>query len=1544
MKKRITFAATLCIGIAAWGAFGLHVPPNVVPVKTKTQQNSPKVPSRMHAKIEKANGLAFNLPVSLAPTSAEASNFIILDCNGDEKTWTSTGAKMQYSYHSRNNADDWFFIPINLTEADGLLSVSYKANVQSSYPECFEVAFGAEPTPSAMQVFEDVDNFKETQGQAFSNIVAITPMNGTGYIGFHCDSKADNYNLFIFDISISSIRGAVPLDPVITSSAVNELEYTATITLPARTVQGNDIEGNVGLRVDVDGIEAHDFPACQPGENKDISITLAKGLHTISYTAYLDTDGNVMYSATVSDEVRATSAAVAAVLPVWFEPTSDDFEECTVIDANNDGSTWDFNNGSFRNFYNTYNNADDWLIIPVIDFGADNGTFEISLEAHSNGASFTETFEICVGRSANISDMQTVLSPEAVQSQNYVERSGKFSLTEGGKWFVAIHATSPKDQYELHIRNISISRSADTTPAAPVISQVALDGLDGQITLTLPATTVDNATITSPVGAMIWIDGAEYTTTEPAEAGSEITVPVTLTLGRHTISAAAYVDEGGTRKISAQTLTEIMARHPEGYAYPLPFTMHPTLGEFETLVILDANADGNTWDYNAGAANGTGAAVCRTQGDGSSDDWLFFPAVDIADITRIYSISVEARAYLEQYPEDFDLCIGSSATPEAMTVVTSADGFKTYLYTPVKGEWTAPAPGSYIVGVHRRSSGSAHTLSIMNVSVADAGKSVLAPAACSMIDAAGDATGILVANVTLTLPDKAINGSNLDASAPLTATVTSATGAEATVTGLPGETVTLQIAAPEGTSKLTVVVSSELYGNGEPAETSVYCGKDRPSIPVVTATVTEDNMGLVLTWTDPDRGEMGGAIDTSELTHTIYTPVDPSGLYWNPIAEVAAGQSSYTFKADNLQNITFIGVSATNSKGESQLGLGYGVTGAPYSLPLTENLSGGSYSYTPVMIDTPDEEYSKNWFLDKPALIYPALEGDETNALMCIEASEPVANKGRVSLPKFTTIDAHKVQISMCVYDAPQAADASVYAVTFSENPVKIGEIPGKGSAGWKTFTFQLPDNLLGRKWVNLYVETSFDGAPQAFVMQSYDIRSTYDLQLTARVNAPAEMSLGETYTINATVKNGSLTQQPLPACKLSVTYGDVTETLEPSVALPAEPLMPEAVAEITYQITPITEMLGDMQIGFSLEDFTDEMPEDNYDVVDVKVTTGGRPVVTDLEGLADENGLTLTWSAPEQGTSGQDTFEGYEPFDYAQNLGPWLNIDRDGKKPYAITDQISYPGDTAPKAFQVINAPMLGLDLEAYSGDQYLLAVCPDDATAADDWLISPEVIGGSKVSFRLNILNSLYGTEQIDLMYSTTDRNPESFQLLQTYSQNMRGWNPLEKTLPDDARYFAFHYRSTDIFGVALDDIFYSPVTEAPIAGYNIYHNGTKIADTHPETAFGLMSWLKGDRFNVAAVTDNNGNLAEHPMSNTFIASGSSYLASPTALGKVTAGNGCVIFEGLDGQAVNIHTPDGKPAASVASLAAYERISLEPGIYIVALSDGTVLKLHVK
>lgn len=1481
--------------------------------------------------------------MSLTPTQDEFNRFIILNVNEDNKTWQwMTAGAMNYTFNRNLAADDWAFIPVNVVSENALLALSLEMKAQyGPDKECFEVGIGTEATPEAMTIVMDQDDLQNTQYVTFS---AKFKSAGTGlnYLGIHANSDVYQSGIYIRNITLEETSGKVPLAPEIVSSATNGENYTASVRLPDTTISGEAIDGEVGLSVIVDGEETLDIDGGTPGEVKSVSLALTKGSHTVAYRAWVKVNGKKELSDSAEESVKIISN-VAVPLPFFMEPTEENFNyDCVVVDANGDSNTWLYNAGeaAFEYSYNS-NKADDWVILSPIDFGSKGGAFEVSVDAKCSDRSCPESFEICVGRTPDVASMAPMMTCTGITNTMYDTFNGTITISEGGRWYVGIHAVSEANMWNLFLGNIRINAAADNTPAMPEIKSINLDGLTGTMTVTLPSKTVDNRPLTEPVGLIVTVDGTELTRTAPAEAGSDVTIPLDLALGEHTIAVAAFTGEGDSQLTGSQAVAQVLANNPEGYLYPLPFIMQPTAGEFATLKIVDANNDGDTWEYNAGA----GVARCVTKDGKAADDWLFTPKFAIEDTGRIYKVSAEVRAYLERFPESFEICIGREATPEAMTVLVDEPDMAVYLYEEFAARYIAPEAGAYVIGIHRKSNGDAHTLSVRNIRCEDSGMSALAPAACTDVTATPDPTGALVATVSFNMPLNAISGAALDPADMLTATV-SCGDASVTVSGAPGSEQSVTIATSEGTSTVTVAVASAANGTGDTVSTTVRCGFDIPVEPVVTTAVSDDNLSMTVTWTDPATGLNGGPVNTSEISHIIYVPTDESGTMWEKIATVPAGTGSYTYtvNSDVLQHIAFVGVQAENTKGSSQLGLGFEVLGAPYPMPLTDDFSVGRAIYQPLLTEIPSDDYSTNWYLDRPGLIVPQLADEQGSALMCMVTAEDMAPHARVSLPKFTTDGATNVKATFSVYEWSAGAKATIYGNCYDAKDVKVGEIDGIGAGEWKDYTFDLPAQLCGKKWVNFYVEVDFTSAPQAFIMRGYSVKEVFNRQISVLIKTSETMTVGEEVTITGIITNHAESVFTLPGDPLFSISGvanDKVQFLMPDT----QTIDPGSSLGYYYELTPNADMLGKHTITFGFPNLEDERPEDNVAEKEIEIVTGDHPIVTDLSGepAADGSGITLTWSEPEIKRIGHDEVEDYEPFTYASEIGAWLNIDGDGESICGLGYE--YPGVYEPKAFQVVDFSSIGLnvDIVPFSGTACFLAIVPDDATKyADDWLISPEVRGGTKVSFRLNVLSSEYGAESIDVLYSTTGRETADFKLLKTFSQNMCGWNPLEVTLPDDAKYFAFHYRMRDTFGILLDDIFYSPLTDAEVAGYHIYRDGVKIADLHPLTSFTDAEAAEGNRYNVAVVTELAGETTEHPLSNTFVNTYSGLDAAGLSTG-ITAADGCIVITGYAGQTATVCTPDGVTVATASPLAPSHRLPVAPGLYLVK-AGSAVAKLTVR
>ncbi|MDE6803999.1 MAG: choice-of-anchor J domain-containing protein, partial [Muribaculaceae bacterium] len=95
----------------------------------------------------------------------------------------------------------------------------------------------------------------------------------------------------------------------------------------------------------------------------------------------------------------------------------------------------------------------------------------------------------------------------------------------------------------------------------------------------------------------------------------------------------------------------------------------------------------------------------------------------------------------------------------------------------------------------------------------------------------------------------------------------------------------------------------------------------------------------------------------------------------------------------------------------------------------------------------------------------------------------------------------------------------------------------------------------------------------------------------------------------------------------------------------------------------------------------------------------------------------------------------------------------------------------------------------------------------------------------------------ETLEVLYSSSDDNTESFVTLDETKLLSAGWKSFEYELPEDARYFAIRYKgNTDESSfVMIDDIEYTPVNDSPrLEGYDIYRNGVEVAE---------MTWASGE-----------------------------------------------------------------------------------------------------
>ena len=266
-------------------------------------------------------------------------------------------------------------------------------------------------------------------------------------------------------------------------------------------------------------------------------------------------------------------------------------------------------------------------------------------------------------------------------------------------------------------------------------------------------------------------------------------------------------------------------------------------------------------------------------------------------------------------------------------------------------------------------------------------------------------------------------------------------------------------------------------------------------------------------------------------------------------------------------------------------------------------------------------------------------------------------------------------------------------------------------------------------------------------------------------------------------------------------------------------------------------------------------------------------PVITDLTGTCDASlqNVTLTWSepllVPETTVDDMESYEGF----ILEQIGEYVLIDGDGLGTYGLSGA-TFPNAYSPMAFMVwspAEANIEALNFLPYSGSKCLISFAsePDGSGAGnDDWLISPEIVGGTELSFYAAIADPDY-PESFEVLYSTTTQDRDAFTVLSAETKTTQSWEQFTYTLPADAKYFAIHYNAIDAFALMIDDLSYvkaSSIVDITFIGYNVYLNGSKLTETPiAETTYNYTSETPASElsFNVTVVYDEGESL----MSNT-------------------------------------------------------------------------------
>lgn len=807
----------------------------------------------------------------------------------------------------------------------------------------------------------------------------------------------------------------------------------------------------------------------------------------------------------------------------------------------------------------------------------------------------------------------------------------------------------------------------------------------------------------------------------------------------------------------------------------------------------------------------------------AADNWLISPAIRL-EAGKAYMISYSWRANNKSYPESFAVHCGTAATPAAMgkplaehlKVVNTA--FQT-ASAVVKPE----VSGSYFVGIHAISDPFMYMLYVDDIKVEEIDNRV--PAAVEDLTVTPAPQGELKATVSFTAPEKSTQGETLDA---LTEARITRRGTEEPVKVFtditPGQKLSFEDTgiAASGITGYTVTVSN-LVGESVPVTAEAFVGVDAPGAPT-DVHISEVNRHPHLEWTAPATGANGGWFDASALTYRIVRSDGKS------VAEAATGTSftdeSITSPANSQDAYWYL---ITPYVGDTKGLYAQSETllfGTPYPAPATEGFANADMAFYPWIAQS-STAINYSWTLDNMGYNPQAADQDGNRGLATFHSvGEPVGSQARFFSPKFSIKGLDNPTLSFWMYHTTTPGDETmeILIAPASDSFETTGVTLRRESdeTGWVRHSISLAD-FADAEWVRVCFLGTGAAVEDVYIDNvSISSRGRFDVAITA-LKAPASVAAG--IPVKATVTLTNTGTDAVADVRVAVAAAGKTlaETTVAALAPDTETSVLLTIPELSAGTVPLTATA-------TLEG--DATPADNTAETSVKVVNPVLQTVTGLQGSSADGKIVLNWNEPSARGAVTDDFESYKDF-IIDGVGEWTMWDGDYDVTYMINNGVEYPNANARKAFQVLNANTLGINIwpqgTPHSGNK-MMAALACNLYVNNDWLISPELNGAEQwISFHARSFSTQnLPAERMRVWYSTTDNDPANFtELTSDYVELPDEWVEYRYHLPEGARYFAINCVSDGAFAMFVDDAVFNDLTVPAwtLTGYDIYRDGEKI-----------------------------------------------------------------------------------------------------------------------
>lgn len=890
-------------------------------------------------------------------------------------------------------------------------------------------------------------------------------------------------------------------------------------------------------------------------------------------------------------------------------------------------------------------------------------------------------------------------------------------------------------------------------------------------------------------------------------------------------------------------------------AATLPFaeTFDSNLGEFTTI---DANQDGNTFSRTTTYGNNWTGGVQYTGNANPADEWLVMPSFELQK-GFIYELSYQYKVSSSNNTYTVEWKAGTAATADAMTISVAAPQTIVYewgAWKTVTTKVTVPEDGTYFIGMHLSSEANQGTVYFDNISLS-AGVNGAAPVTPTVQGPAFAIEGEkLQTSFGITLPTETALGESLGDN-ELTVSVSRDGSELSTLTGQPGATLTFT----DEDAPLENCVYSFTCALGDavsPAVTVDATPRFGTPKAVENLTVVRDGDEFTISWDAvTEAASSSDLIFPSMVTYTVKCGTE---VIVEKTSELTTHYTA-TMPEDGQEAISFNVVAFSHNGRQSALT--YSDTfmvGNPYTGQFAESFASAKFERKTWVAE------GNNVWKASVGQSYPTIDPQDGDG-GCLEFYTTSAGEYRITSPVIDMSGLVNAKLKFWVYlDNTSYYEPKIQPAFLTDGEeLMLGDVillKSGSEKGWTEFTFDVPEQALTAPSQLMFI--GFGGTYGHMFVDNISIRSYLDHNLAVTAKASVKsFEVGQEVEIPVTVTNKGVNDEAEYTLRLfadgeevAVLEGPAVSSLSSvNVTMPYKVHPKHAEQEILFYVAANLDSDGDQT--------------DNEYEFSVPVNANDLARATELTATADKEKISLTWSAPDVSTEPTfaETTESFEDWE-AGSTEPrngWVFIDADGVKQYGLNGVNAGELFAATVMENFTAANSWDPSMTSHDGN-HSLVITPAQAsygnytsssTAVDNWIISPEVKGGSEVSFYCMTFTSYSGSESYQILYSTGETTADDFTVLST-EYAPREWTLKTFTLPEDAKRFAIRINHGMSNPLLFDSFTFTTIsTPAVHQGFNLYRDHVLLTSlASDETSHVDLNAIKGvtHTYHVTALYD--------------------------------------------------------------------------------------------